>query len=229
MPIAFPISHWGSSDNDPFFANVSLLLHMDGTNGSNTFTDSGPNALTVTAVGNAQVSTTQSKYGGASGAFDGAGDYLSPSSSTPFNFGTGDFTIEAWIYPTSLSTPQFQTILGGGQSNFIFNCNNQNLEVGLFYSAGIAITTNSPLSNNTWTHVAVSRSGTSLKLFVNGVLGATATNSTNISYASTPRIGSSTYSTNFAYFQGYIDDLRITKYARYTSNFTPPTSAFPNS
>ena len=54
-------------NGDPFYSAVSLLLPMDGTNGSTTFTDSGPNALAVTAVGNAQISTTQSKYGGASG------------------------------------------------------------------------------------------------------------------------------------------------------------------
>ena len=60
---------------DPYYSAVSLLLPMDGTNGSTTFTDSSLNGLTVTAVGNAQISTTQSKYGGASGYFDGTGDY----------------------------------------------------------------------------------------------------------------------------------------------------------
>ena len=86
-------------NGDPFYSAVSLLLPMDGTNGSTAFTDSGPNALTITAVGNTQISTTQSKYGGASGYFDGTGDYLSISPNTAIDLSSGDFTIEFWIRP----------------------------------------------------------------------------------------------------------------------------------
>jgi hypothetical protein len=82
---------------DPYASNVSLHLKMDGANGSTTFTDSSPNALTVTAVGNAQISTTQSKYNGTSAYFDGTGDYLNLATSTAFGFGTGDYTAECWI------------------------------------------------------------------------------------------------------------------------------------
>jgi hypothetical protein len=65
---------------DPVFNNVSLLLHGNGTNGSTTITDNSPTPKTVTAVGNAQISTAQSKFGGASIAFDGTGDYLTDAS-----------------------------------------------------------------------------------------------------------------------------------------------------
>lgn len=218
-----------STPADPYYGQTSLLLHMDGANGSTSFVDSGPNALAVTAAGDAKISTAQSKFGGASGAFDGAGDYLAFPSSTPFNFGTGDFTIEAWIYPLSLSTPRFQAIFSGSNTELSFNCNNQNLEVASFLQAGIAITYGNKLANGTWSHVAVSRSGTSLKLFINGNLEASATNSKSVTYAASPRVGSSSYSGNNAYFNGHIVDLRITKYARYTANFTPPSQAFPNS
>ncbi len=71
---------------------------MDGTNGSTAFMDSGNNGKTVTAYGNAQVSTAQSKFGGASAYFDGNGDYLSTPDSDDFYLGNNDFTLEAWVY-----------------------------------------------------------------------------------------------------------------------------------
>jgi hypothetical protein len=84
--------------SDPDFANVSLLLHMDGSNGSTTFPDSSSNGLTVTRYGNAQISTAQSKFGGASAYFDGAGDYLElPNPNTAIGAVAGDFTIECWV------------------------------------------------------------------------------------------------------------------------------------
>jgi hypothetical protein len=79
----------------------ALLLHMDGSNGSTTFTDSSSNALTVTANGNAQISTAQSKFGGASAAFDGDGDFLSIASNVAFAFGAAAFTIECWAYQSA--------------------------------------------------------------------------------------------------------------------------------
>jgi len=83
---------------DPYYNNVSLLLHGDGANGSTTIVDSSTSPKTVTAVGNAQISTAQSKFGGASLAFDGAGDYLTIPDDSSFDFGFNDFTIEGWIY-----------------------------------------------------------------------------------------------------------------------------------
>ena len=81
-----------NAGEDPYYGNVSLLLYGDGANGSTTITDSSPTPKTVTAVGNAQISTAQSKFGGASIAFDGAGDYLIvPSTGTPGDFGDRRF------------------------------------------------------------------------------------------------------------------------------------------
>jgi hypothetical protein len=77
---------------------VSLLLHGDGTNGSTTITDSSLTPKTVTAVGNAQISTAQSKFGGASILLDGSGDYLDVGSNSAFGYGLSDFTIETWVY-----------------------------------------------------------------------------------------------------------------------------------
>jgi hypothetical protein len=82
-----------SIPDDPNYASVSLLLHMDGTNGSTVFTDLSPVPKVVTRFGDAQISTAQSKFGGSSAYFDGTGDYLTVASSADFGFGTGDFTI----------------------------------------------------------------------------------------------------------------------------------------
>ena len=97
----------GGVERDPFFANVSLLLHGDGTNGSTTIVDSSPSPKTVTAVGDAKISTAQSKFGGASIGFDGSGDSLAAPASIS-HFGTGDFTIELWIYRNNAGTSGIQ-------------------------------------------------------------------------------------------------------------------------
>lgn len=76
---------------------TKLLLHCDGTDGSTTFSDNGVTGHTVTANGNAQIDTAQSKFGNASGLFDGTGDYLTIPDHADWNFGTGNFTIDAWI------------------------------------------------------------------------------------------------------------------------------------
>lgn len=205
---------------DPSFSSVAVLLHMDGANGGTTFTDSSSNARTVTRVGNAQISTAQSKFGGASALFDGDGDYLSTTISG--GLGSGDFTLEFWYYKTV-------------NSGWIFNCRTSGTAGDGFDMRHDLQTTNSgggifsiatvPL--NQWTHVAICRSGTTMRRFIDGTLNGSVTSSANFSGASFT-IGGSPYG-NIGYLTGYIDDLRITKgVARYTGNFTPPAAAFPN-
>lgn len=210
-----------AGDTDPNFANVSLLLHCDGTDGSTTFTDHSPNAFTMTANGNAQIDTAQSKFGGASALFDGSGDWVSAPSDTDFTFGTGDFTIEAWIYVTSTT---YETIwcTGAGGTPWL----------GVF-SGALFLWTGAGLSGgtvttNTWHHVAATRSGTTARIFLNGTQVNSSTVSTNFT-ASGSRTGGG-YDSPTADLNGNIDDVRITKgVARYTANFTPPTAAFPDS
>ena len=86
---------------DTSYASVALLLHCDGSNGSTTFTDSSPTPKTVTAYGNAQISTARSQFGGASALFDGSGDYLLVGAAADFKHlhdDSTDYTIEGWIY-----------------------------------------------------------------------------------------------------------------------------------
>ena len=222
--------------NDPYlYTNTVLLLHGDGTNGSTTILDSSKVAgspKTVTAVGNAQISTAQSKFGGASIAFDGSGDYLNIPSGVGFQFGTGDFTIETWLFTRSLST--FQVILdtrpAEGNGAYVFLGLNYTSGELVYYvnTAERIITTTSAIAANTWTHIAVSRLGTSTKLFVSGVQVGSWTDPTDY-LISSPRIGQSKFALFPDTFNGYIDDLRITKgIARYTANFSVPTAPFPD-
>lgn len=204
---------------DLHFSSVVLAMHMDGANGSTTFTDLKGRVLT--RYGNAQISTAQSKFGGSSLYLDGNGDYLVVPASTDFLF-TGDFTIEAWVYPTAGS----DSIIGMNGSVIALKFGGDNKF--RLYANGWSIGSASADALNTWHHVAVSRSGSTVRMYVNGVQVATTTDSGNIGSSSSPlRIGTDT---EFVMFAGYIDDLRVTKgVARYTAGFTPPTEPFPDS
>lgn len=211
---------------DLYFADVSLLLHMDGSNGSTTFTDSSNNALTVTANGNAQISTAQSKFGGASGYFDGNGDYLSGTLASAI--GTAEFTAEAWV--RIASSRNYRMILetrnnDSTSAGFVLGANSS-AQLFLFTNSGFRIT-GGTLSLNTWHHVALVRSAGVFKIYLDGTaLAGSYTSSANLSLAGF-RIGMDW--ANLHPWDGYIDDLRITKgVARYTADFTPPTAAFPN-
>jgi hypothetical protein len=222
---------------DPNFSSVSLLLHMDGSNGSTTFTDSSSNAFTVTANGDTQISTAQSKFGAASGYFDGTGDYLSVADNAAFDFGSGNFTIEFWLYLTA-SASNGKAIISKGTwptntSSFLIYYGGGS-EVGFYASSSGTswdIGNEQLVSNPTkevWHHYAVTRSGNVFRGFFNGVKNFDQTYSITLEdNASALTIGSGASGSNA--INAYIDDLRITKgVARYTANFTPPTAAFPN-
>jgi hypothetical protein len=206
---------------------------MNGTNGSTTFTDSSSNAFTVTANGNAQISTAQSKWGGASGSFDGTGDYLSVASNAAFYFGTGDFTLEAWIRFNSVPGSSASIVSAEGSGGMFFGYIKQ-----LYYTEGWGIgrtavdwdfLTGATASTGTWYHVAVSRSGTTMRFFVDGTQVGSSFNTSQSFDLSTTNLNIGGQSSG-NYLNGYIDDLRITKgVARYTANFTPPAAAFPTS
>jgi hypothetical protein len=176
------------------------------------------------SVGNAQLSTSIKKYNNASIYFDGTGDYLSIPAKDSLSFGTGDFTVELWWYPTSVASDQaFLGSAANGAYDFCWRTST-GLNIGRINTAFDNTFSFTPTANQ-WYHIAYSRSGTSLRAFVNGTqVGTTATNSTAYNTVTATIVGGSTASDRL--MTGYIDDLRITKgYARYTANFTAPTSA----
>ena len=207
--------------------SLSLLLN---------FTNAGIYDATskndLETVGNAQISTTQSKWGGSSMSFDGTGDYLLMPSSQLNAFGTGDFTIEMWFYLNNTSAIQAlydsRPTSTDGAYSFIY-VNAGGTAIIYDVSAGTRITGTATVSTSTWHHLAISRSGTSTKMFFNGTqVGSTYTDSTNyLVGTSRPAIGSSGFSLGTYPLNGYIDDLRVSRVARYTANFTAPTAAFP--
>lgn len=184
--------------------------------------------INLETVADSKISTTQSKFGGSSIYFDGTGDYLAYTGGTSLNFGTGDFTIELWAYLANNGTfnPFIRPDASGSFVEFGYDFSTGQLKFQARDAAIVAVTTSMP--TNQWTHVAACRSGTSLRLFINGTqVGSTTTNSTNFGLPTgTIRIGSSSFSGSHV-ISGYIDDFRVTKYARYTSNFTPINSSHP--
>jgi hypothetical protein len=216
------------STGDPFFSSVALLLHMDGTGSS--FVDSSGTPKTITANGNATQSTAQSKFGGKSAAFDGAGDYLSVPSITL----SGDFVFECWLQWNGAIGRDFSWITGGpdGTSSQFFLLTKQNrtgLRFGLTAVAeyGTGSFTWVP---GTWYHVALVRSGSAIRFYVNGANVTDGSPTASDTFTGEMRLaadGSGLYDSNI-----YLDDVRITvgNDRGYTgSTITVPTAAFPDS
>jgi len=223
----------GSEKNpvDLFRSNVSLLLHGDGTNGSTTIVDSSPTPKTVTAVGNAQISTAQSKFpGGSSIVFDGSVDRLTAGTSQEFDLSSGDFTVECWFYVSS--APAGTQVIVGKWGNAVVT--GWRLEIDSSVIAWYTNTTRKLTSayvTQQWNHVAVVKSGSNSSMYINGVLASgPASDSFSASESTKPLIvGALDYPGFFQGFVGHIDDLRITRgIARYQSAFTPPTAPFPD-
>ena len=221
---------------DPYGDYVSLLMHMDGANDSTTFVDSSLYNRNITVNGPAKLSSSQSMFGGTSAVFNADTSYLRVASGPDFAF-PSDFTIECWVYFTN-SSRGYQGIIGAHNGNdqtgwvlYLENNNNLTFQTSAGSSWGGSISSGETVTPDVWHHIAVSRSGSSLRIFVDGTLKATATNSVNVASASYIDIGDYTCLNQSGYnftMSGYIDDLRITKgLARYTSNFSIPTEAFP--
>lgn len=233
---------WG--DADPSWANVSLLLRMNGANASTTFSDSSDNALAVSRFGNAQISTAQSKFSGASGLFDGNGDYLSYAYNAALDLIGSAFTVETWIYPTAYKASGMRIMAAGGGAvafngttgiHFLVQLDSSGrLQLQYWNGSAVqAVTHTTVVALSAWSHVAVSVSGTNIYLAVDGVVqsftvAAPVRPSTNPIFTAGTINGEDGGSTTA--FNGNMDDLRITKgVARYQSTFTPRTQTLPGS
>lgn len=208
---------------------TKLLLHCNGMDASTTFTDSSPSAHTVTANNQAQVDTAQSKFGGASLYVDGNDDSLSVPDNADWDFGTGDFTIECWARWSAVNAVRVLMDVGRGQtSNGVFLCTygvSGELEP---YINGVKVANGAFIPVvDTWYHIALSRSGTDVKSFVNGTIIGTGTNSANITGSTEGVHVGADYNGTGDEFIGWIDEVRISKgIARYTAAFTPSTGEY---
>lgn len=212
--------------------SATLLISSNTSDGSTTFTDSAA-SKTVTANGDVQHDTAQAQFGSSSILFDGTGDSLTLADSDDWTLGTGDFTVDLWIRTTSVTGNN--TILGqwgGAGSTNAF----------LLYLAGAEVTLNTiddddvttfnlassstPISINTWHHVAVVRSGNDFDIYVDGTSVANGTSSISIN-AVTSQLNIGGTIGVVTPFEGHMDEIRWLKgTAAWTTNFTPPAGAY---
>ncbi len=219
---------------DSLFSSVVLLLHLDGN-----LNDSSSAPKAFTAIGNAQTSTLQTKFGSGSLLLDGNADRIDAASDAAWSMGTGDFTVEMFVRFASAPTVQHTFINVAASGGFSLYINGSS---GSFFGtpantlvlsnrSSNQLTASWAPSANVWYHLAVTRSGGSIRAFVDGTqIGSTVTgNSTNYAQGAL-NIGGSSQDGAAWSVNGNIDDVRITKgsgSARYVANFTAPTTAFP--
>jgi hypothetical protein len=224
----------------------SLLLHMDGTNGSTRFIDSSLNNFTITPYGNAEIRTAQYKFGGASGLFDRDDiTYVGRASNSNFQF-ESDFTIEMWVYmiendigyqsfcsthTDGLDATGWVFLLEGNGNIYFYG--SDGTQSGPIGGWNCQIVTETYPDSEQWVHIAVVRYNNVIKIYKNGTDVTSAgygTQSVSISGGQNLEIGHYTpLPEENKTPHCYIDELRIVKgYAAYTSNFTPSTKPFPN-
>lgn len=227
-----------SSTGSCYDTDTKLLIHADGADASTTFTDSSDSGHTITANGNAQVDTAQSKYGGASALFDGTGDFLSIADSDDWYFGTSDFTIDFWVRFASTATNttligQWDVTTGSVGKSWLLQWQTSN-NLTFFWtndnSTNESATFSWTPSTNTWYHVALVRNGNDLMAFVDGTqIGFTADvtgeDLANVNATLWPQRTTDGSAVNL--LNGWLDEVRVTKgTAVWTSSFTVPSSDY---
>jgi len=204
--------------------NTKLLLNF-----TNAGIYDGTMKNNLETVGGASVSTSVVKYGSGSMYFDGTGDYLKLPSNALYAFGTGAYTIEFWIYPSSLAAGSYHVIGANATNGIVVIISNAKVALNK-YGVGDVLAYNTALTTSTWSHVAVVRESTGTnqtKIYVNGTSVATGTDSNDWTVTTNFGVGANTSDGSQA-INGYLDDLRVTKgIARYTQNFIPPSVALP--
>lgn len=195
-----------------------------------------PVGITLTSVSGAAISAANpftafspynSSSNGGSAYFDGTGDYLTATNNAAFQFASGDFTVEAWIYFTAITGTR--VIVQCADSNSPWNNGwtlvSSGSSLQLIINGSTICNSANVINTNTWIHVAATRSGTTCRLFVDGQIpvGGSGTSSANIAPTRSLSVGGDANNTSTC--AGYISNLRIVKgSAQYTAAFTPPSS-----
>ena len=164
--------------------------------------------------------TTIKKFGTSSLILDGTQDSISVASNNDFGFGTDDFTIEGFFYFDSITGTRSLIDLRAGADTDVgpyLNLNTGNPEV--YINGATVLSSATTLTTSTWYHIAVSRSGTTMRLYVDGVQKDSATVSTDLGVAK-PLVVGAKWSTGAEYLDGNVDEIRVSKgVARYTGAF----------
>lgn len=212
-----------------FTPSTTPLTAVSGTSvltcQSRTFIDNSANAFTITRNGDVAVRVQNpfTRIADYSVYFDGTGDYLKAPSSPNYQFGTGDFTIEFWVYLNTVSGNQilYDNRVSAGVYPTIY----MGTSTIKYYTNSADRITGGTLNTGQWYHIALSRANGSTKLFVDGTQSGSTYTDTNSYLASALTVGSDGM-TPGSYLNGYITEMRVTRgYARYTTTFTPNTSS----
>lgn len=196
-----------------------LLLHCDD------YSDSSMYGIELMDK-SAQVSTEQSKFGGKSMYFNGSTRLATDDvSARIFDFGTGDFTVEAWIYPEEITTDNF-IFSGGANGAFFFGRKGSNI-IGIG-RANILWDTEAPVATpaNTWSHVAVVRNNGLVYFYVNGTQYGTGITMNTNAYSMAGFMAYIGSQGSNLYYKGYMDEIRVSNVARWTESFVPPTQPY---
>jgi hypothetical protein len=228
-----------TAPTEPFVddANTLLLLHMNGADGSTTFTDDvgGRSSVGVSAINNAQVDTAQSKYGGASLLLDGTDDIVAIGDDGDSNYilipTTGEFTWEFYVRPVDTTFQLISSVYGAfGDANPAGR-----FWIGIFenkftfsVNGGGTITDASTATTGSWVHLAAVRdSSNEFRFYVDGTeVGTSFTSSVTLA-SGYVAIGGTGNAYDLDY-EGHVDEYRISDVCRYTANFTAPTEPFQN-
>jgi hypothetical protein len=217
---------------DPEFANVALLLHMDGAQDSTTFVDASANGLALTPTGaGLKLTQTEKKFGTASAKF--AASKLTTAASTVFSFGTtGEFTIEAWLrmaaFPAYTCFVSKPAIPASSVPMLWFGLIANKL--ALYFPSNPTIVATPACVPNTWHHVVLQRRGTTHEIYLDGALAGSSPVPINWgTTAQTLILGSNADAIDAQSLDGWLEDVRVTNgVARYTGPFTVPTEAYPD-
>jgi hypothetical protein len=224
----------GSGSNDPYFANVKALLHLDGTNGSTTYTDQKSHAFSNLS-GSPSLSTTSPKFGTASLRLGVAtNSWGSTGFESDFQF-TTEFTFEFWYNPDAVNaTRSIMSWCQNGAPSERYIYMNSSGKIISNNSWG-SFTSSASLTAGVWQHIAITRQNTAptptFRLFIAGVLDSTTVTTNGGAQSAARQLqfganGSTAGNTALC----YIDDIRLTaSVCRYTATFTPPAAAFPDS
>jgi hypothetical protein len=230
-----------AAPTDPDFDKVVLLLHGDGVNGGTIIDSSGSNH-TATVTGTPAIETSFSKWGTGALLFDATAGYISEGTSTDWQLGSGDWTIEWWMGSFDWNGVALETPIvclwstnGGEGLSWIASINiNNRLQFGYRKSgaSNFSAVSSSAMTGigSSYRHCAIVRNGSNLSMYFDGVseYSGSITGAIDSATGCNLTIGGTNYSGN-QYLNGYLDDLRITKgKARYTAAFTPPTGPFPD-
>lgn len=225
-------------ENDPY---TKIMLHLDGSNGGTTFTDSnsGGAAKTWTASGTSTTSTSSPKFGSAALFTANSTSYISTPDSAEFALGSGEFTIDLWFNPNGSSgagglcgqTDSTQSF--AGSSFFLWRNSSQKLVLSLSNgSTFVDVLSTTNFNDSTWRHIAIVRTGNVLKMFVNGVqeggnvaFTGTVPNSAGVFVIGKDGIGPT--GAGGGNLGHRYDEFRFSAgVARWTANFTPPAAAY---